>query len=227
MSSEFRHNISFSSPLSLTQMAVNAGQNETQRMGNPRDRNGQSDQPQVSNGGVSEFWGSAVRPLEHGQQHGQRRRWPRPPCSASSAARASPSLARRHPVPPFPRAGVARDVTLGAQLNALTPAPGPVAPRPRPLLFCVRTLVTRHPRGSSARRVASAGAGRRRRPRRNGGAATDPRPQGCAFHCETAGGKAPKRVGSRATRVQIGTPFQLCPNSPARIRVVLTAIWGT
>ena len=207
-------------------MAINAGQNEIQRSGNHRDRNGQSDQPHVSNGFPVSGPAQCVR-FEHGQQHGQRRRWTGPPCSASSTARASPSLARRHPVPPFPRAGVARDVTLGAQLNALTPAPGPVAPRPRPLLFCVRTLVTRHPRGSSARRVASAGAGRRRRPRRNGGAATDPRPQGCAFHCETAGGKAPKRVGSRATRVQIGTPFQLCPNSPARIRVVLTAIWGT
>jgi len=80
------------------------------------------------------FWQrSAVRPLQHEQQHGQRRRWPRPPCSASSAARASQSLARRHLVPPLPRAGVARDVTLGcrAQLNALTPAARP-RPRPRP-----------------------------------------------------------------------------------------------
>jgi len=84
-------------------------------------------------------FGSAVRPLQHGQQHGQRRRWPRPPCSASSAARASQSLARRHLVPPLPRGGVARDVTLGcrAQLNALTPAARPVAPRPRPPLCVV------------------------------------------------------------------------------------------
>jgi len=173
------------------------------------------------------FWGSVACPLEHGQQHGQRRRWPRPPCSASSAAQASPSLARCHPVPPSPRAGVARDVTLGcrAQLcpvecpHACAPPRGP-APLP-PFLCRGRTLVTRHPRRSSARRVASAGAGRRRRPRRSGGAATDPRPQGRQV------ARHQTRVRLGYTRVQIGTPFQLCPNSPAPNRDALTAIWGT
>jgi len=91
--------------IKVPQTAVNAGQNENQRTGNHRDRNGQSDQPHVSNG----FPNSGAAQCA-GQQHGQRRRWPRPPCSApcreqlltitSSAARASPSLARRHPVPP-------------------------------------------------------------------------------------------------------------------------------
>jgi hypothetical protein len=78
--------------------------------------------------------------------------------------------------------GAGRHVRVPCPVECPHACSRPRGPAPPPPLLCRgRTLVTRHPRSSSARRVASAGVGRRRRPRRSGGAATDPRPQGCGI----------------------------------------------
>ena len=89
-------------------------------------------------------------------------------------------------------------------------------PPPPPSFLCRRrTLVTRHPRSSSARRVASVGAGRdtdhgaRRRGDR-------PTPQGSvvAFLCETAGGKAPNTCASWLHTCSDGNPVSTEPEQP-------------
>jgi hypothetical protein len=106
--------------------------------------------------------------------------------------------------------------------HAYAPPRGPAPPPP--FLCRGRTLVTRHPHSGSARRVASAGAGRRRGPRRSQARRSTHGCEVVSFHCETAVARHQTRVRLGFTRVQIETPFQLCPKSPAPNRDALTAI---
>jgi len=174
-------------------MAVSVGQNESQRMGNHRDRNGQSDQPHVSyrfpNDGLL------------GQRSASARAWAAARTASKMAQAAVFSLFGGTSISvagPAPSSAAIAARGRGAGRHVRVPCPvecphactRPRGPAPPPPFLCRwRTLVTRHPRSSSARRVAL----RARAVDADHGAAAARRPthgrKVVAFHCETAGGR--------------------------------------
>jgi hypothetical protein len=196
-------------------MAVNAIQNENHRMGNHRDRNGKSDQPHVSNG-FSNF----------GLRSTSARAWIAARTASKMAQAAvfslfgGTSISIAGPAP-SDAATAARGRGAGRHVRVPCPVECPhacVPPRgpapPPPFLCRGRTLVTRHPRRNSARRVSSAGAGRDA----DHGAAAARRPthgrKAVAFHCETAGGKAPNTCRVSRHTCSDGSHVSPVPEQP-------------